>query len=80
MSADQFNDFAGVADGPISEQKEQAGVSTEHRLPQDPVKWCQNVGAPHVCSDLPDIITGHSQGFLEYHTHKISSNVSVAIY
>lgn len=65
MAAYQLNNFACVADGPICEQKEQAGVSTEHRLPQDPGERCQDVGPPHVSSDLPDVLTSEGQSLLD---------------
>lgn len=64
VAADQLNDPARVADGSVCEQKEQTGMSAEHRLPQDPVERCQDVGAPHVGSNLPDILTRQCQGFL----------------
>lgn len=64
MAADQLDNLACVADGPVGEQEEQAWVSVEHRLPQDPVEWCQDVGPPHVGSDLPNILTSQGQGFL----------------
>lgn len=64
MAADQLDNSACVADGPVGEQEEQAGVSAEHRLPQDPAKWGQDVGPPHVGSDLPNILTSQGQGFL----------------
>ncbi len=57
MAADQLDDFARVADGPVGEQEEQAGVSAEHWLPQDPVERCQDVGPPHVSSDFLYILT-----------------------
>lgn len=66
MAADQLDDFARVVDGPVGEQEEQAGVSTEHRLPQDPLEWFQDVGPPHVSSDLPNILTSQGQGFLKW--------------
>lgn len=67
MAADQFDNFACVADGSVCEQEEQAGVSTEHRLPQDPVERRQDVGPPHVGSDLPDILTSQGQSLLNHH-------------
>lgn len=60
MAANQLNDFARVADGPVSEQEEQARVSAEHRLPQYPAERFQDVGPPHVSSDFPNVLT--SQG------------------
>lgn len=36
MAANQLNNFARVVDGAVSEQEEQARVSAEHGLPQDP--------------------------------------------
>ena len=65
MPAHQLDDFARVADGPVGEQEEQAGVSAGHRLPQDPAERCQDVGPPHVGSDLPDVLTGQGQGLLD---------------
>lgn len=64
MAADQLDYFARVADGPVSEQEEQARVSAEHRLPQNPVERIQDVGASHVSSDLSNILTSQSQGVL----------------
>lgn len=64
MAADQLDNFARVADGPVGEQEEQARVSAEHRLPQDPVERIQDVGASHVGSDLSNILTSQSQGVL----------------
>ena len=64
MAADQLDNFARVADGPVGEQEEQPGVSAEHRLPQDPVERIQDVGASHVSSDLSNILTSQSQGIL----------------
>lgn len=64
MAADQLDNFARVADSAVSEKEEQAGVSAEHRLPQDPVERRQDVGTPHVGSHLPHILTGQGQGFL----------------
>lgn len=66
MAADQLDDPACVAHGPVREEKEQTGVSAEHRLPQDPVERCQDVGPPHVSSGLPDILTSQRQGFLDH--------------
>jgi hypothetical protein len=54
MAADQLDDLPCVADGPICDQEEHAWMTHVHGLPQDPVKWCQDVGAAHVSSDLPD--------------------------
>lgn len=39
VAADQLDNFSRIADDAIREQEEQAGVSTDHRLPQDPVEW-----------------------------------------
>lgn len=64
MAADQFHNFARVADGPVGEQEEQAGVSADHRLPQDPVEWFQDVGPPHVSSELPNVLASQGEGFL----------------
>ncbi|TNN84438.1 hypothetical protein EYF80_005431 [Liparis tanakae] len=64
VAANQLDNFACVAGGSVSEQEEEAGVSAEHRLPQDPTERRQDVGPPHVGSDLPNIITGQRQGFL----------------
>lgn len=64
VSADQLDNFARVADGAVGEQEQQARVSAGHGLPQDPVERRQDVGAPHVGSDLPDILAGHSQRLL----------------
>lgn len=65
MAADQLDNFARVADSPVCQQEEQPGVSTEHRLPQDPVEGFQDVGPPHVSSDLLYILTSQGQGFLK---------------
>lgn len=65
MAANQLNNFARVADGTVGEQKEQARVSAEHGLPQDPAEWLQDVGPSHVCSDFPNILTSQSQCLLK---------------
>lgn len=65
MAADQLDNSARVADSPVCEQEEQPGVSTEHRLPQDPVEGLQDVGPPHVSSDPLYILTRQGQGFLK---------------
>lgn len=64
VAADQLDNSARVTDGAVSEQEEQAWVSVEHRLPQDPVERRQDVRAPHVCSDLPHVLAGERQGLL----------------
>lgn len=64
VSADQLDDFAGVANGAVGEQEEQARVSPDHRLPQDPAQRIQDVGPAHVSSDLPDVLARQGQSFL----------------
>ncbi len=64
MAADHLDNFARVADGPIGEQEEQAGVTAEHGLSQDPLERCQDVGPPHVGSDLLHILTSQGQSVL----------------
>lgn len=64
VAANQLNDFARVADGAVCEQEEEARVSAEHGLPQDPAERVQDVGPSHVCSDFPHILTSQGQTFL----------------
>ena len=64
VSADQLDHFARVADGPVGEQEQQAGVSAARRLSQDPGERRQDVGAPHVGSDLPDVLARQGHGLL----------------
>lgn len=64
MVAYQLNNLACVADSPVGEQKEQAGMPIVHWLPQDPIERRQDVGSPHVSSDFPDVFTSKGQGFL----------------
>lgn len=39
-------------------------MATDHGLPQDPGERCQEVGSPHVSSDLPDVVTSLGQRLL----------------
>ena len=55
VAAQQLDDPPCVADSPVSEQEEQAGVTREQRLPQDPGERRQDVGPAHVGSDLLDV-------------------------
>lgn len=64
VSADQLDDFAGVANSAVGEQEEQAWVSPDHWLPQDPAQRIQDVGPTHVGSDLPDVLARQGQSFL----------------
>lgn len=65
MAANQLNNFARVADSTVGEQEEQARVSAEHGLPQDPAQRLQDVSPSHVCSHFPNIFTSQSQGLLK---------------
>lgn len=74
MAAHQLDNLARVADGPVGEQEEQAGVSGDHRLPQDPAERLQDVGAPHVSFDPLNILTSQSQGVLSRGDSEKQSN------
>lgn len=65
MAADQLDDLPCVVDGPVCEQEEHARMTCVHRLSQDPFERCQDVGAAHVSSDLPDVLTSHGYCFLK---------------
>lgn len=64
MPADQLDDFAGVANSAVGEEEEQARVSPDLWLPQDPAQRVQDVGSTLVGSDLPDVLARQSQSFL----------------
>lgn len=77
VSADQLDDFAGVADGAVGEQEEQAGVAPDYRLPQDPAEGIQDVGPAHVGSDLPDILARQGQSLLMCGDERDAASISV---
>lgn len=66
VAAHHLDDPARVADGAVRQQEEQPGVSADHGLLQDPGERGEDVGTPHVCSHLPDVLTGLGHSLLEH--------------